>query len=131
MTDKKRVVTAIGSGVDQKTRDVIVGFKTDDRSDFELRIAPEIVGAVAITLFGLAKNISISDDDGVSAQVMVLAGAIPIRGPQRQPGLDLVFANGMHVPVVFSEEVTQILRRAIASLDHTSIDKEPPSQTRN
>ena len=62
---------------------------------------------------------------------MGLSGAIPARGPQRQAVLDLVFAGGLHFPVTFSEEMIDVLDKAIATLRHTSIQRTPSSDQRN
>jgi len=127
----KRAVEILGLKVDPKTRDIFLKLKTEDGKTLELRLAIGIAAPIAATLFSVGRQINPSDDGGISGQHLVLSGAIPIRGPEHQAGLDLVFAGGLHLPVTFPESVLQILHRATASLDHTSIDKTPPSTTRN
>src|ERR1700730_8378694 len=131
MTNTKRAVAVIGYAVEPQTRDIFLKLKGDDGKDFALRFAQEICGYIAVTLFGLGKHIINSDEEGITGQVMVLSGAIPARGPQRQPVLDLVFSSGLHFPVTFPEEMIQIFHNAFATLQHTSIGKTPPTESRN
>jgi hypothetical protein len=127
----QRAIAVVGVGVDPRTRDVAFKLKGDDQRDFELRLAPEIVASIAVTLFSLGGQIATADDDSITGQVMVLAGAIPARGPQREPVIDLVFSGGLHFPITFEEEMFQILENAIATLRHTSIQRTPPTDRRN
>jgi hypothetical protein len=131
MINPKRAVAIVGAGVEARTRDVILKLKGDDRKDFELRLAPGIVAGIAVTLFSLGQHITTSDEEGIDGQVMVLTGAIPARGPDRQPVLDLVFSGGLHFPVTFSEEMIQIFQKAFATLQYTSIGKTPPTGSKN
>jgi hypothetical protein len=127
----QRAVEILGLKIDQKSKDIFLKLKTANGRSLELRLAAGIAAPIAATLFALGRQINPSDDAGISGQHMVLSGVIPLRTPEHQAGLDLVFAGGLHLPVMFPEAVLQILHRAISSLDHTSIDKTPPSTSRN
>jgi hypothetical protein len=131
MAIPQRAIAVLGVGVDPRARDVALKFRGDDQRDFELRLAPETVASIAVTLFSLGRQIATSDDDAVTGQVMVLAGAIPARGPEREPVIDLVFPGGLHFPITFEEEMIQILENACATLRHTSIERTPPTGRRN
>jgi hypothetical protein len=131
MASLKRAIEVLGVGVEAQTRNVVLNLKGDDQSTFQVRLAPNIVASIAVTLFSLGKHVTASDNEGIEGQVMVLTGAIPARGPQRQPVLDLVFSGGLHFPVTFQEEMIPIFHKAFATLQHTSIGKTPPTESRN
>lgn len=131
MSNEETVVEIIGVRVESKTRDVVFNFKTNKRRSAELRLSPDVIAPIAVTLFGLGQKILSHDSEGVSGQVMVLAGAIPARGPDRQPVLDLVLSGGLHFPVTFPETMIEIFHKAFATLHHTSIDKPAGSEKLN